>query len=191
MFKLSLLIAAASICVSTASDVEVVLAHYEESLSWTDEFRSSGADFTVYSKTEDDAKVPAGAIRLPNVGRESHTYLHHIVNRYDDLADWTVFSQAGAPSHGYRGAGMGGGHLVGTVSFEDYMTPASDSIFYFSSATELPSLRHSLRLDFAVDDLDIASDDVCPSAGAEGWTKWFDLGSLGRWLERSAARRTA
>jgi hypothetical protein len=30
---------------------------------------------------------------LPNVGREAQTYLHHIVQRYDDLADVTVFCQ--------------------------------------------------------------------------------------------------
>ena len=28
---------------------------------------------------------------LPNVGREQHAYLTHIVRNYDSLADWTVF----------------------------------------------------------------------------------------------------
>ena len=32
-------------------------------------------------------------IQLPNIGRESHTYLHHIVSRYDTLADVTLFLQ--------------------------------------------------------------------------------------------------
>ncbi|RYG68271.1 DUF3431 domain-containing protein, partial [bacterium] len=34
-----------------------------------------------------------GALQLPNIGREAHTYLHHIVTRYDELAPITVFSQ--------------------------------------------------------------------------------------------------
>jgi len=180
----SILLTAAAVASATAhKDIEVVLAHYEEDLSWTKAYKRSGAEFTIYSKAEDATRVPQGALELPNVGRESHTYLHHIVSRYENLAEWTVFSQAGAPSHGYRGAGMGGGHLVGSVGFEDYLKPNEDSTFIFSSATELPSLRHSLRLDFAIDDLDMASDEMCPEDGVQGWTKWFDLGSLGSWLE--------
>ena len=31
---------------------------------------------------------------LPNVGREAATYLHHIVSRWDDLAEHTMFIQA-------------------------------------------------------------------------------------------------
>jgi hypothetical protein len=33
-------------------------------------------------------------IKLPNVGREAETYLNHIVNRWDSLADRTIFLQA-------------------------------------------------------------------------------------------------
>ena len=33
-------------------------------------------------------------IKLPNVGREAETYLNHIVNRWDSLAERTVFLQA-------------------------------------------------------------------------------------------------
>ena len=32
--------------------------------------------------------------QLPNVGRESHTFLWHIVTRWDQLAPRTVFMQA-------------------------------------------------------------------------------------------------
>merc|ERR1719463_1003814 len=80
--------------------VEVVLAHYEEDLSWIKAYEGSGATFTVYSKSQNPPEI---ATALPNVGRESQTYLHHIVNNYDDLADWTVFSQAVAPTWGYHG----------------------------------------------------------------------------------------
>lgn len=33
-------------------------------------------------------------IKLPNVGREGHTYLHHIISSWDDLAAQTFFLQA-------------------------------------------------------------------------------------------------
>ena len=32
-------------------------------------------------------------IKLPNIGRESHTYLYHIVNNYNQLADRVLFLQ--------------------------------------------------------------------------------------------------
>jgi hypothetical protein len=37
-------------------------------------------------------------VNLPNVGNESHTYLWHIVNRYDSLAPRTVFAMGSAIS---------------------------------------------------------------------------------------------
>jgi hypothetical protein len=36
--------------------------------------------------------------RLPNLGREGGTYLHHLVYQYDDLADFLVFTQE-TPHH--------------------------------------------------------------------------------------------
>ena len=32
-------------------------------------------------------------INLPNIGREGQTFLHHMINRRDDLADHTIFCQ--------------------------------------------------------------------------------------------------
>jgi hypothetical protein len=68
--------------------LELVVAHCREDLSW---LRKVPAAFrvTVYSKGGD--AVPAAP--LPNVGREAHTYLHHIVDRYESLAARTVFAQ--------------------------------------------------------------------------------------------------
>lgn len=36
----------------------------------------------------------AQVLQLPKVGREGQTYLHHILNRWDDLACHTLFTQA-------------------------------------------------------------------------------------------------
>ena len=49
--------------------------------------------------------IPASAasrtrvVPLPNVGREADTYLHHILARYDDLADVVVFCQGNPLDH--------------------------------------------------------------------------------------------
>ncbi len=73
---------------------ELVVARYAEDLAWVRNIPPQ-IRVTVYDKNG-DAPYP-GAIRLPNVGREAHTYLHHIVKRYDTLAPLTI---AGRPWSG-------------------------------------------------------------------------------------------
>ena len=74
-------------------DYEFVIAHYNENLDWL----MSIANHThIYHKGTDlrPPSLPLNAWdRLPNVGRESHTYLHHIINNYDNLPEITVFLQ--------------------------------------------------------------------------------------------------
>jgi hypothetical protein len=72
---------------STAA-IEVVVAKYREDVSWTTRL---GLPTTIYDKSG-----APGGLALPNIGRESHTYLTHIVGRYETLAGHTVFVQ-GAP----------------------------------------------------------------------------------------------
>jgi hypothetical protein len=90
--------------VADDGSIHLVVARYREDISW---LAQTGFPALVYDKSEDgrDATViPAGSsapsqIRvasLPNIGRESHTYLHHILCHYPDFPDYTVFLQ-GAP----------------------------------------------------------------------------------------------
>lgn len=77
---------------SCTRDVELVVSHCSQDPSaWIAEARKwppPEARVTVYSKC---ASTYPGAQRLPNVGREGHTYLHHIVSRYNNLAERTLF----------------------------------------------------------------------------------------------------
>ena len=76
-------------------DVEVVVARYAEDVSWLRPLVSSGM-LRLYNK---GAPMPPQsgfadmAIPLPNVGREAHTYLHHIVHHFDDMREYVVFVQ--------------------------------------------------------------------------------------------------
>lgn len=67
---------------------ELVVARYQEDLAWLRKVPDT-LHVTVYDKGGD----ASGAVRLPNHGREAHSYLYHLVTRYDDLADITVFAQ--------------------------------------------------------------------------------------------------
>jgi len=74
-------------------DRQIVIARYNEDISW-----AAGLPAIVYNKgaalATDLPQEP-----LPNVGRESHTYLHHILSKWDDLAEMTLFTQAGFADH--------------------------------------------------------------------------------------------
>lgn len=66
---------------------ELVVAKFQEDTAWTelvDDYK-----ITIYTKGVD----------LPNIGRESSTYLHHIINNYKNLADITVFCQGDPFTH--------------------------------------------------------------------------------------------
>lgn len=79
--------------------LELVVARYTEDLSWLRK-RPVNLVVTVYDKSP-DASGGEGTVPLPNVGREAHTYLHHIVSRYESLAGWTVFCQGKPFDHAY------------------------------------------------------------------------------------------
>ena len=79
--------------------IELVVAHYNENLNWLRNLPKE-LQITVYDKSERGLEDRT-AIPLQNVGREAHTYLHHIVSRYDTLADWTIFCQGKPFDHAY------------------------------------------------------------------------------------------
>ena len=73
---------------------EIVIARYQENLDWVDEIpKELYNHITIYNKGDDMKNtIPNSTlIKLPNYGRESHTYLYHVINNYNNLADVTLF----------------------------------------------------------------------------------------------------
>jgi len=186
--KRSLAVVAALMVGSTvqASPVEVVVSHFDENLAWLSKLAagSESPQISIYTKgPAEGAKEwnPNMEVhRLPNVGRESHTYLNHIVKNYNKLADWTVFTQAGEPSFGYRGHRAGGGHLLAGDTFANYLTPdPSGARFIHTAVVQLPSMNHLLRAAFCINSTDVEAGSVtaCPRVAAK-WSKWWDIGAF-------------
>lgn len=156
--------------------VEVVLSHYAEDMEWVKDYRERpDLKFTIYSKNENP---PADATEvLPNIGREGHTYLSHIVRNYDDLAAWTVFSQAAAPGWGHEFGNHNCGHLSDGVQFEDYLKPnqnGKDSFFVMTAASSFPDGAQSTRLGIMQQNLKTeGKPSICPAAEADGWAPWW------------------
>ncbi len=72
--------------------IELVVARYLEDLAWLRNIPPQIAA-RVYDKSPDGD--------LPNVGREAHTYLHHIVENYAALPDLTIFAQGKPFDHAF------------------------------------------------------------------------------------------
>lgn len=73
------------------SRMQIIVARYNEPLDWVANMHRFD-EVIVYNKGNPVSDI-TDAIVLPNVGREAHTYLHHIIAHYDDIADYTCFLQ--------------------------------------------------------------------------------------------------
>jgi hypothetical protein len=74
----------------------MVVAKYHENIDWLDNVNFSKI---IYNKS---SNLDPTYVNLDNVGLEAHTYLHHIITRWDDLADFTIFTQADPFCHSYN-----------------------------------------------------------------------------------------
>ena len=73
--------------------MRIVVARYNEDVSCFSFFLDH---CLIYNK---GSEMDMQCIPLPNIGREAHTYLHHIIENYDNLDDITVFTQGNPLDH--------------------------------------------------------------------------------------------
>jgi hypothetical protein len=80
----------------------VVISRYNEDLSWLESIDRRDSRIFIYNKGQKiNNMFPGGVtvIDLENTGRESHTYLYHILNNYEELPEKIIFSQAHPNDH--------------------------------------------------------------------------------------------
>lgn len=75
---------------------ELVVAKYDKDISWLHDINND-VKISVYRKDNSNDniidKTNLEIFHLENIGREMHTYFHHIYNNYDNLSDYTFFVQ--------------------------------------------------------------------------------------------------
>lgn len=82
---------------AAAKNIELVVARYKENIDWLKKYDDGTFNkITIYNKSQNQVSYTSEYAdvqikQLPNVGVCDHTYLYHIVNEYDRLADITVF----------------------------------------------------------------------------------------------------
>lgn len=67
--------------------MDLVVAKFKENISWTSLFPND--NIVIYDKSDEENAF----IKLPNIGREAHTYIHHIISTYQSLPEHTCFVQ--------------------------------------------------------------------------------------------------
>ena len=140
---------------------------------------------------------------LPNVGREQHVFLTHIVRNYDSLADWTAFLHGKVPSCSYFLAdpNLRGNHLLTNVSALDYLTPEGDLFMPLTGRTNHDLTLSSFRSTFA-DGLDPRPRVPRPvtaypthgdiereaeEGGGDRWLKW-EVNDLHKYAKEAALK---
>lgn len=73
------------------NDVNIVISRYNENIDWVLPYNDVAI---VYNKGDNNIPNLSNKFNLPNIGREGHTYLYHILNRYCELSNRTIFLQA-------------------------------------------------------------------------------------------------
>lgn len=69
----------------------LIISRYNEDLEWLQNI--NGFQINIYNKGPEIKYKFSNITKLKNVGRESHTWLYHIVNHYDKLGDLIIFQQ--------------------------------------------------------------------------------------------------
>mgnify|MGYP000642643650 CR=1 FL=1 len=78
---------------------QIIISRYNEDLSWVKQMVNEDIEIFIYNKGPKIIEEYSPKVKisdLENVGRESHTYLHHIINNYDELPEKIIFTQFGA-----------------------------------------------------------------------------------------------
>lgn len=75
-------------------NIDIIVSRYNEDLEWMNEEPFNKFQYIVYNKGLNDEFCKNNVkeiINLPNLGKCDHTYLYHVVNNYDNLADIIIF----------------------------------------------------------------------------------------------------
>jgi hypothetical protein len=140
------------------NDILMVVARYNERLEWLKYEPFSKYKVLVYNKgINEDFYNPGEVETLPNVGREGHTYLYHIVKHYDNLNDITIFFPGSLNLHNKIEKGIKTVLEIEKTNKAVYVTDSKDisSLYdftitnYASTSEENLSLNDESKLELA------------------------------------------
>lgn len=155
-----------------ANHIELVVARYNEELNWLKEEPFNKYPVVCYnSGSNDDFYKPPNmrVVKIDNVGKEAYAFLYHIIHRYDNLADITIFLPGSADTP----------HKFKNAKKQVYEVQKHNRTVFIS--TEFDNVRNDLY-DFQLDDYCSTSPEnsklnsACKlkPASARPFGKWYD-----------------
>jgi hypothetical protein len=154
--------------------MDLVVARYKEDIEWVKAYdNGTFGRLYIYNKSEAPVKYSGGAAKvrtqnLPNVGVCDHTYLYHIIDNYDNLADVTVFMPGS-----------------GTLPYKKQLIDFTVDTAKWTRTTVFPVYTFDVPVDdamynFTLDNYNIASTENRDSGGkhepaaTRPFGKWYD-----------------
>jgi len=154
--------------------IELVVSRYNEDLEWLSEEPFNKYPVICYNKGPTDNFYKTSNMKvanIKNVGRESHSYLYHIIYNYENLADYTLF-------------------LPGSCNMEGKNRKAKQWLYEIEKSngegvfvgTKLNDLKIEFR-DFTIEDY-ASTDDKNRELNPESHIELSEIRPFGNWYEK-------
>lgn len=152
--------------------VDLVVARYNENVSFLGYEPFSKYNIVCYNKGRRMASCP-GCVRivpLPNVGKCDHTYLYHIIQNYNNLADVTIFVPGSCTENDMKQSKtMRVCHYVDTMQTSAFIGEPMDDValrlYDFTIASHITASKQNQRMN---------SDTKVKPCALRPFGKWHD-----------------
>jgi hypothetical protein len=115
---------------------DLVVARYNEDIAWLSKINPN-YNLKIYNKGEDN--ISFNFTKLKNWGGDAHTFIYHIVNNYDILADYTGFVQGTPFDHCEKTIKLINSHTTeGFIYLADHICTENISGWYEHLITRRP-----------------------------------------------------
>lgn len=146
--------------------VHIVVAKYKEDISWINELQENlQKDFLVqcfiYDKSQDN-NHQNNYIKLPNVGREAHTYLEYIKNNYSQLPNYIVFLQGNPFDHGIPNVNYIVFNIIQGIKNQILFDKISKNNWLVDDNSGYPSYKASDNFDISAPFKEVFDTPSCP-----------------------------
>lgn len=135
--------------------IDVVVAHYNEDIGWTEHIDKNRFRVIIVSKTKQDADIYIDV----NKGFEASAYLRYMHDYYDQLPEHMVFVHGQNTSwHHHRSLK----HIINSLAFED------EGIAYHNINSPMPNT-------FVCDGVEVPDGNHVIIAGLQKWRSCIDI----------------
>lgn len=159
------------------SHIELVISRYNENLEWLKDEPFSKYTQIIYNKGSNEDFFKSSRLKqnipLENVGVCVHTYLYHIINNYDNLADVTVF---------LPGSCMDSHKKEKTLKTIEYVDKTKNSVFIVDHLENNINDKNNSIYNFTLENYELANsknkelntDQKLNKCSIRPFGKWYD-----------------